>query len=294
VEEITKCIISDNVTGAGFSCSAWKTGMFLELYNSSGSTVAQKTNSVAIGVPQLITFTFTRGLGETNSIINIWVDGLTVYNLDTARYPAIANNGMAIAASVVGSSRNNGLLHYLAYYNGTVLTATDHANMYAALKQAGILPLIVGSAQHYNRLRVRFSYCGMAASQTGPLLELSGSLGTAASNANRIKIAMSTTTLRASIYAAKTSDDSGGTTERFASKSVSHNSWHDVDLTVRFDDLSLTSLTVDGAAGTNDATLADARYIKTLNTKLRVGQDYNIGTFANAKIRDLAVYVGND
>jgi hypothetical protein len=253
--------------------------------NGTNEITATVSNALAAYKPALITASWSTTAG-----IILKVDALTVVTQAGTGTVNNSANTLVYVARDYTATFSNCKIHNIYYFNGTALTQANHNSLYAAWKNAGLLPLTVGSTSHYKKLKVSFDYLGLAASQTGPLVEISGSLGSAGSNVNRLIVSMATTTLRASLYA------NGETTERFCTYTVAHNRWNHVELVLNMADLTAvggTAFTVNDAAGTLDATMTGAKTISTLDTRLRVGQDYLGTTFGNATIKNLQVLIAD-
>jgi hypothetical protein len=254
--------------------------------SNNGTVDVECTVSAALvaGKPVQVTASYSTTAGSACR-----VDALTASTTPNTGAVSASTAAFMVGETTSGAGKFAGKLHYLAYYAGTVISDVQHAAMYAALKLPGVLPVSVGSAAHYSKIRVRGEYKAIAASQSGVLFDIGGGIGASDADTNRLTIDMTTTTLRASIYA------NGESTQRFMSKTgMTQNAWNTFDFIFPMADLTGGTGLVNGAAATLDATMTGAKTLSLLDTWVKVGCDYAVANPANAQIKYLDVYIGND
>jgi hypothetical protein len=253
---------------------------------------ATKLSSLVANKPCLITATYSTIGGLT-----VRVDALTAAT--AAAIGVVFSSSASFYIGVEGDLTNklNGNLHYLAYYNGTVLTAQNHADMYAALKQSGILPLSMSASTHYTKLRVRGAYrhIGNAAgiTATGPVLvDVSGNIGSADADTNRVRIYLDGTNFAAAIYA------SGESTRRqMEVASANDTRWNSFDVIFDLANLANSSGTHGLLGGTQTALTLDGNMTGTnktvsfLDTAIRIGSNMTPAAYANAYLLDIEGFI---
>lgn len=273
--------IISNIDGAlaGYQLFSVSDGVRLYVNDGSGNTTCTKTSSLIIGKTSLITVSVTRGSGVGDTTCNIYVDNLAVFSDSAQKFPK-AQTAVSIASFPSGGEYFNGKIHYLAYYNGTALSATDHTNMYAAFKQSNLLPVKIGNSYEAKKLYVEFdAKCEYTVNDSAVtymyFLDIGGNTGVSDTDTNRVTIYTINSNAVAAVYAANES-----TVRYMSTPMTTANLWHHYKLYFNFADLSSSLGYVDTTAFTNNASLTGAKDLDLTNTLIRVGQSY-LGTPAS-------------
>ena len=254
-----------------------------------GNTTCTKAVSLVANKTSLITVSFTKGAGATDSTCNIYVDGRSVGTSAVMRYPGARDAGVGIGATAVGEDFFDGKIHYIGYHNDALTQAQHDAN-YASLKQADALPLLLGNSYEHKKLYLDFdTKCGWSSlSNMGAtareIFSISGDTGTSDNSTNRIRIYVNTNgKLYASIYPKDEND------ERFMSTAVHSDwdKWHSHKIMWDLADLTRSRFTTEGVYATLDATMTGAKNIEFTDTLIRPGQDYSGTVSGNCTIRNL-------
>ncbi len=261
---------------------------------TTGTYISVTNNQ--IGKPVLITFSYDGTSGDGASAMALRVDNITaatsavavapINNSDT--YFGIGRQSATLVTYAVGQ------LGYLAIYNNYVISASEHAAMYTAFKQDGILPLTMSSTKPKKKLSIEFDAKCLFASSTDiggnrNLFEISGAYGISSQIKNRVRIYVdSTGFLESGLY-----DSTGGTLRRMYSgvNNVAYNNWNNYKTTFDFSDLSNSTVTVNGTSEKdNVSNLTGAQEIKFHDALIRVGAMYDETVNSACEYRNLKIF----
>jgi hypothetical protein len=270
------------------------------VHDGTLSTVVTKNACLVSGKTSLVSIAFTRGAGATNSTVNIRVDALAVETSAVSRKPTGTAGTSYFGAYNTGAFGCDGKLHYYEHRNGTALSASDHSNMYAALKLPGCLPLRFGGStstgglSHYSKIRIKGEYKheGLAdfSTATSNIVSIGGNITTPLSK-DRISVRCTATTLYASIWG------TSGTQYYMSKTGMTHNKWNTFDVIFDLANMANSTGLVNALATTLDAgCTGTATEASMLDANISVGKDNaNTATaYANAFIRNLEILIGSD
>lgn len=254
---------------------------------AGGQTSVTKSSALVAGKPVLITATY-QYVADGSSVMNVYVDALTVATSPIAVGPVFASTAKwAVVANENPDNFLNGKLHYLAYYNGTVLSATDHSNLYAALKLPGVLPTAIGSGQHYTKLRFKFDMkCLYGSYDTSRrIISISGSPNTVYAEFVHRSDGLRFET-----------DDGDGTSRYFGTAvRTDWNKWHTVDVVIDMTNLAASTYTLDGVnAASTSGNWTGTHSLSLLDKRIRLGQGWNDAVDGNCFLKNLEIFIGND
>lgn len=252
---------------------------FVQSTLGSDSTSINVSNCLEIGKPVMFTASFS-----TTSGMSLRVDAFT-----EATNPAVlAGFGSSAPLRIgVGTSGGgavnflNGKLLQLIVLDhgvgGAVVSAAEHAAMYSAWKQDGMLPLTMSATTPKTKIHVELDACCLfsSASDMGiprMFIEISGNTGVSAVGKNRINLQAHTGgSLIAQCY------DNDSTNRNMASGAghVTYNKWRTYRFSFDFAALPSSILTVDGVSE-KDSTLAmtGTAQIDLRDCLVRLGQTY--------------------
>jgi hypothetical protein len=256
--------------------------------NGTDTYNAQVASCLEIGKPVLITGTYNSASG-----LSIRVDAFTAGTQAVTGQVHPANTADLYIANHGSGAPLSGKLHYLAYYDNYVISAAEHANMYAAFKQDGILPLTMSDTTPKTKLIIECECKGQYSSTTDmgatrPLVIIGGNRGTASGSRNLVYMfAHSNGTSICRLY--RDSEASGrdikGASARTDHNICAHHKWV-IDCT----DLSISTYHINGVAQTGSTGLTGTADFDFSDCLIRIGQLQDGTVSAHAEIRNPKIY----
>ena len=273
--------------------------------SKNGTTVgtALTVNScLEAGKPVLITVTYDGSGGDGASAVTLYVDAATSSAPDyqesssTAVAPLYNSDTEFKIGSFDAYYMNGKLLQLLVLdhgVGGAVVSAAEHAAMYAAWKQPGMLDLTMNAASPKTKIIIELEAKGLYSSTSNigearRIITVGGATGQCSSTKNMVAISSDADgKLTAFMY-----ENSGGT-KRFISSAARTDldGWHKHVFVLDLADSASSTYTIDGIAQTLDASMTGiGNQLDLLDALVRIGQPTTAIPDLNGSVRALKIY----
>lgn len=269
---------------------------FIRSTDGTSGTQLNSTVSAALvaNKPSLITATYSTTAG-----LVLRVDALTP-DSDAATgavYASTANFNIGVEGDL--TNKFAGKIPYLAYFNhgagGTVLSATDHSNMYAALFLPGILPLKMGTGYHYTKMLIececKFNYSSTTdAGGERRWLDIYGTQGASSVSANRFFF-----TQASGKFGMNLRDNSGAEQQKLeTSARTDLNKWHTVKAYLDFGNTANSILTIDGTNYAASGSWSGAVLMDFTRTHIQMAATAAGSLGPEGLLRNITIKIAND
>ena len=300
---IVAIVTPSTISGVHVIASKWATAGDQRgwmLFQDSASTRLYRSTDGKSGTILSATAAVTLVVGKTSLITATYstTNGLSV-KVDSSAVATQAATGavwgstadfiLAQSAVLTGAEAFNGKLHSVAYYSGVVLTETQHNAMYAAFKQANILPVNIGNSYEAKKLYVEFDakceFTGSTdiGSSAKYMLEIGGNTGSAEVSKNRFTayIAVGGT------VGMDLRDNSSVQHYGTSAATTGWNTWHRFKYYADCADMTKMQMLIDGIEVASYTGRSGTCDFDLTNALIRVGQTYAGTPNCNCTIRNL-------
>ena len=271
-----------------------QSGSSVLFQRSTGGTTHNRACTVSscleIGKPVLITASFSTATGMT-----LYVDAFTAVTdlVLTANYTG--TNDIYIGSGI-STYYLNGRIHYLAYYDNYVVSASEHAAMYAKFKVDGILPLTMSASTVKTKITMEWEaktqYSGgtdIGASGRNTVA-INGLYGGSSATKNGITPYMGGG--NGVLYAQFYGNDEVSRLTRTGHDLSPQNKWRKYIHTVDLAEMNNGILTVDGTNERDSNTdYSGAQTINFHDCQFRIGNASNGGVTAACEYRNIKIYL---
>jgi hypothetical protein len=258
----------------------------LIVWNNLGTTSSAAGGALVAGKTSLVTATYD-GAGHTWVKTDLIAAGTGTGAITT---PVSTANLVYMGASIGPSQQYLGRINFIGYYNGVVLTESQHNTLYANLKAARSLPVKMGNSYEAKKLTVEFdAKCEYSSATdigiTRLLLSISGNTGTADIDNNNIRIYAHTD---GKFYANFNGNDDA--TYHYASSAAftNLNTWKHHRVYLDMSNMANNSYKIDSVEGTWTGNSGTENFDMT-NTFIRIGQDYSGTVSGNCSMKNLRI-----
>ena len=193
-----------------------------------------------------------------------------------------------------GGAYANGRLHYVAYYDGYLVSASEHACMYTKLKCDGIIPVSMSSTTAKTKIimecETKALYSSVSDMGAGrSILSIGGAYGSGSATKNYVYITtVSNAAFRSAMY-----EDTDATVRHITSGAkTDHNQWHKHQFTLDLGNSARSSYLLDEISQTLDASMTGAgNSLSFLDSLLRVGQPQSALINGDLDIRNIKLFL---
>jgi hypothetical protein len=284
-----------NVTGDKRGWLLYHQNGNIVFYRSTDGTAANSAfaivfNCIQVGKPVLVTASYSTVNGLT-----LRVDALTAGTQAAIGTVYSTNADLTIGAVSTGALFSGGI-HYLAYYNNYVVSASEHDAMYTAFKQDSALPLTMSSTTAKKKLSIEFDAKCLFASSTDigatrQLFDIGGTVGLSSTTKNRVTMYVNTSGVL--IVGMYNNSADGLLRDMYSgANNVVFNKWNNYKTTFDFSNLANSTLTVnDVSEKDNTANLTGAQEIKFHDALIRLGQGVEAYPISSCEYRNVKLFV---
>ena len=284
------CIASKN---GGAGNRGWfiyqnNTGVYFSRSTDGTTFIGPSVSScLETGKPVLITASFSTATGMA-----LRVDAFTPTTEGTLTATWGSSDVFGIGAYGSGAYLLNSKLHYLAYYDGYAISATEHANAYAAFKLDGILPLTMSASTPKKKVILECEAKGLYSSTTNigasrTIVAISGITGLSSATKSLVQIKAHTD---GKFYAELYEDTDA--TQRFASSAVRTDldKWHKHKFVLDFANSANSTYALDGVLQTLDASMTGVgNAIDFKDSLIRFGQTTSVTPNGMLEVRNCTI-----
>jgi len=251
------------------------------------------TSCLEVGKPVLVGASYSTTLG-----LYLRVDALAEQNTACTGTVHPLNTEPLYIAADGGNYLNGKLLQLLVLdhgVGGAVVSAAEHAALYAAWKQDGMLPLTMSASTPKTKLIIEFE--AKAQYPSGTVLStstpLGASIGGLSGTASLTKNSLSCYITSANRFYASMYDSTGGT-QRYAYSGigdVTPNKWNKYSITWNFANLANSAFLVNGVSEKDTPVdLSGAREISFIDTLIHLGRIPGSSVYGFCEIRSPKIW----